>query len=292
MEKLLQNDYIISIITAVAYIFSAYVLFFCGKVIYNIFNPKIDAKAELVFKDNFAFALTQTGYFAGLLAVIGGAIIGPSRGLLFDMLDLLLYGLIGILLLNISIKLNNILILRKFNVEKEIIQDRNPGTGVVVAASTFSSGLIILGALVGEANSLLDGIISLLIFWTVGQFIFFVTSFVYNLILPYDIHKEIEKDNSAAGLGFAGALIAVSILIYTAIHGEADSIGIKLLEVVIEVVIAFAMLPIARFFASKVLLPGQKLTDEIIGQEVPNIGAGMIEAFAYIGSAILIGWCF
>jgi uncharacterized membrane protein YjfL (UPF0719 family) len=291
MEKFLQNDYLMSIVSAICYIAAAYVLFYCGKIFYSIFNPKIDAKSELVFKDNFAFAIAQTGYFAGLLAVIGGAIVGPSRGLLFDLLDILIYGLMAIFLLNISMKLNGVLILRKFNVRKELIEDQNPGTGVVEAASAFSSGLIIFGALAGESNNLTDGIISLLIFWAIGQIMFFITGLVYNLIIPYDVQKEIEKDNSAAGLGFAGALIAISILIYSSIHGAVDNISVKLVEVCIEVAIGLVMLPIARFFAAKVLLPGQKLSHEIAGQEKPNVGAGLIEAFAYIGSAVLISWC-
>lgn len=291
MEKFLQNDYLLTLVSAICYIAAAYILFYCGKIFYSIFNPKIDTKSELVFKDNFAFAIAQTGYFAGLLAVIGGAIVGPSSGLLYDLLDILIYGLMGVFLLNISIKLNDVLILRKFSVRKEIIEDQNPGTGVVEAASAFASGLIIFGALVGESSTLMDGITSLIIFWSVGQVVFFITGLVYNLIVPYDIHKEIEKDNSAVGLGFAGALIAISILIYTAIHGEVDNIGVKLVEVCIEVGMGLVMLPIARFFAAKVLLPGQKLSHELAGQEKPNVGAGLIEAFAYIGSAVLISWC-
>lgn len=291
MEKFLQNDYLLTLLSAVCYIAAAYLLFYCGKIFYSIFNPKIDAKSELVFKDNFAFAIAQTGYFAGLLAVIGGAIIGPSTGLLYDMLDILIYGLMGIFLLNISMKLNGVLILRKFNVRKEIIEDQNPGTGIVEAASAFSSGLIIFGALMGESKTLMDGIITLLIFWLVGQVVFFITGLVYALIVPYDVHKEIERDNSAAGLGFAGALIAIGILIFTAIHGQVDNIGVKLVEVCIEVAIGLVMLPIARIFAAKILLPGQKLSHEIAGQDKPNVGAGLMEAFAYIGSAVLIGWC-
>jgi len=51
------------------------------------------------------------------------------------------------------------------------------------------------------------------------------------------------------------------------------------------------MLPVARVLTDKILLPGQKLTDELVNQEKPNIGAGIIEAFAYIGGSVLITWC-
>ena len=63
-----------------------------------------------------------------------------------------------------------------------------------------------------------------------------------------------------------------------------------LANISIQTVLGCILLPIMRVFADKILLPGQKLTDEIVNQEKPNIGAGLIEAFAYIASAILITW--
>ncbi|MCK5700828.1 MAG: DUF350 domain-containing protein, partial [Cyclobacteriaceae bacterium] len=60
--------------------------------------------------------------------------------------------------------------------------------------------------------------------------------------------------------------------------------------IAIDAGIGLIFLPIARFIADKILLPGQKLTDELINQEKPNIGAAIIEAFAYIGGSVLICW--
>jgi len=63
------------------------------------------------------------------------------------------------------------------------------------------------------------------------------------------------------------------------------------LNIVYTTVIGLAILPILRWLTDKILLPGQKLTDEIINQEHPNLGAALIEAFAYIGGAIILTWC-
>ena len=35
---------------------------------------------------------------------------------------------------------------------------------------------------------------------------------------------------------------------------------------------------------------GRSLTDEIVNQEHPNVGAAFIEAFSYIGASFLIVW--
>ena len=50
------------------------------------------------------------------------------------------------------------------------------------------------------------------------------------------------------------------------------------------------LLPIIRFLSDKILIPGRSLTDEIVNQENPNVGAAFIEAFSYIGASFLIVW--
>ena len=52
--------------------------------------------------------------------------------------------------------------------------------------------------------------------------------------------------------------------------------------------VGLLLLPLVRLFADKVLLPGARLTDELV-QDVPNVGAGAIEATTYLAASILIG---
>jgi uncharacterized membrane protein YjfL (UPF0719 family) len=205
-------------------------------------------------------------------------------------MDIAIYGGLGIILLNLSVLINDKILLRKFSVRKEIIEDRNVGTGVVEAASAIASGLIIYGAVVGEASNLVHGITTAIAFWAIGQCILILTSYVYNFMTSYDIHEHIEKDNVAVGIGFAGALIAIANLIRFAIEGEFVGWANVFAEVGIDVLIGLALLPLMRLITDKILLPGAKLTDEIINQEHPNIGAAIIEAFAYIGGSVLLTW--
>ncbi|MGB5988262.1 MAG: DUF350 domain-containing protein [Marinifilaceae bacterium] len=290
MENLMNNDAFMTIVESLAYITAAFSIMFIGKIVYNITHRDIDVKKELVINDNLAFSVAHVGYFIGLLMAVGSAIVGPSKGLLIDLMDIAIYGVLAIVLLNLSVFLNDKLILRKFSVRKEIIEDRNVGTGVVEGASAIASGLIIFGAVAGEADNLVHGITSAVAFWAIGQLILVLTSYVYNLITPYDIHEHIEKDNVAVGIGFAGAMIAIANLIRFAIEGEFEGWIEILSEVGIDVFIGLALLPIIRLITDKILLPGAKLTDEIINQERPNIGASLVEAFAYIGGSVLLTW--
>ncbi|MBI9069995.1 MAG: DUF350 domain-containing protein [Melioribacteraceae bacterium] len=275
------------ILTSLVYLASCFIIFMIGKFVYQLFHKDIDVKNELVEKDNFAFAVAHTGYFIGLLFAIGSAIIGPSAGMRQDLIDIFSYGLLGIILLNLSIIINDKIILRKFSVTKEIIEDKNTGTGVIEAANAVATGLIILGALSGEGGSYLTAIV----FWLIGQVLLFVVSIIYNLITPYNIHEHIEKDNVAVGVGFSGAIVAIGVLIWFALSPDFIDWQTSLMNLLVDVVIGLVLLPIVRIVTDKILLPGRKLTDEIVNQEKPNVGVALIEAFAYIGGAVFITWC-
>jgi len=278
---------------AVVYIAVGFVIFYLGKLTYQLVNRGFSVKEELVEKDNLAFSFAHVGYFIGLLLAIGSAIVGPSRGLVNDVIDILMYGVLAIILLNLSIWLNDKVILRKFCVKKEIIEDRNAGTGVIEGAVSVASGLIIFGAVSGETvlGGWASGILTAVVFWAVGQLALFITAAVYQFITPYDVHDHIERDNVAVGVGFAGALIAIANLIRFGISGDFEGWGPTFAEAGFELVLGIILLPVMRFLTDKILLPGQRLTDEIVNQEHPNVGAAIIEAFAYIGGSVLITWC-
>ncbi len=282
-----------SLYDAIAYIAAGFVIFMLGKIIYQLINRDFSIKDELVEKDNLAFAFAHTGYFIGLLLAIGSAIVGPSRGLVNDIIDILAYGILAIILLNLSIILNDKIILRKFSVKKEIITDRNSGSGVIEGAVSIASGLIIFGAVTGDTGDANwgFGFLTAVVFWAFGQIALIIAAAVYQFITPYDVHEHIEKDNVAVGVGFAGALIAIANLIRFGIAGDFEGWLPTFFEAGFELIIGIILLPVMRFLTDKILLPGERLTDEIVNQEKPNVGAAVIEAFAYIGGSVLISWC-
>jgi uncharacterized membrane protein YjfL (UPF0719 family) len=282
----MNMTYIDAILTTVVYLGSSFALFFIGKYLYQIFHRGYNVKEELVEKDNLAFALAHTGYFIGLVLSIGGVMMGETAGLLMDLLFIGVYGIISLVLLNLSIIINDKIILRKFSVRKEICEDQNEGTGLLEGASSIATGLIIMGSVYGEGG----GIDTMLIYWVVGQILLIATSFVYNWITPFDVHEQIEKDNVAVGVAMAGAIIAIGNMIRHGLMHDFESWYDTAQSIGIDYGIGIVFIPIARLIADKILLPGRNLTDELINQEKPNIGAGIIEAFAYVGGSVLICW--
>ena len=278
------------IITTLIYILASFVLFLVGKFAYQLFHPRVKVSYELVENDNLAFSLAHVGYFIGLLLAIGSAVIGESEGLVEDLINIGVYGALSIVLLNLALIINDKVILSKFDLKKEILDQKNVGSGVVEGANAIATGLIVLGAISGEGAGFGGPVATAILYWILGQVILFLTTIIYNWITPYDIHEHIEKNNVAVGVGYAGAIIAIANLIRNALMHDFESWAITLEDVGFNVIVGFIFLPIARLLTDKILLPGQKLTDEIVNQEHPNVGAAVVEAFAYVGGSMLIVW--
>lgn len=289
---MLENIYQIldNTIVSLLYLAVGFTLFYIGKIIFQVSNRKLNMNEELVKKDNLAFAISNVGYYIGLLLAIGAAMSNELFGthIWHNLLDVVIMGVIAILLLNISAYINDKLILSKFSVLKEIVEDRNIGTGVIVAANYISTGLIINGVLKDNSEAYYE----VIILFIIAQLSMILVVKIYDLITPYDIHEHIEKDNVAVGIGVAGVMIAIANLIAYGVS-VASSTWVETLEILVfETVVGIIILPLIRLVTDKILLPGENLTDEIVNQEKPNIGAAIIEAFAYIGGSMLIIWSF
>jgi len=273
------------------YLVASFVLFWIGKLVYDLTTPSYQLKEELVEKDNTALAVALVGYYLGLVLAIGGVMAGDSMGLEEDLVDIAIYGPLTIILLNISRLINDRLVLRKFKVRDELIIDQNVGTGAVVFASYVATGLVINGAVSGVAVLDTTGtIISTVVFWALSQIALVAADFIYDAITSYDVHEQIEKDNVAAGVAFGGALIGIGNILRHAAFGDLIAWDLSFQEFGLELLAGLILLPIVRFLTDRVLLPGRSLTDEIVNQEHPNLGAGFIEAFSYIGASFLIVW--
>ena len=276
-----------NVLVGLVYIIACFIILAIAKYAYGMFHKGINVDDELVEKDNLSFAVSQVGYYSGILLVLGATLAGVSNGLVNDVIDMGIYGLIGIVLLNWSMWWTDKVVLPKFNVRKEIIEDRNVGTGVVEGAVAFGNGLILFGVFAVEQMFSPQ----VLIYFVGGQFLFLLAAKIYNVITPYDIHEHIEKDNVAVGVGFSGAIIAVANIVRFALSAEFEGWQDLGLVLLFDFAIALALLPMMRMLVDKILLPKRKLTDEIVNQDKPNVGAALIEAFAYIGGSILITWC-
>ncbi len=270
-----------------AYLAAALILFLLGKVFFDVTHRRFSLEEELIERDNLAMAIAVGGYFLGLTLAVGGTLKGASVSLTTDLINIFLYGIVAILLLNLSVRVNDWLILHRFSGETEIVRDKNCGVGMIEAANHVAMGLIIYGIISGEGG----GIPAVMVFWILGQLTLILAARLYGWMSPYDVHDALEKDNTAVGVAFAGMLVAIGNVVRFAEQGNFVSWTESLTAYVVVVLSGLVALPLARLATDRLILAGGRLTHELVRQERPNIGAGVIEAVVYVSMSFLIGWC-
>ena len=255
-----------------------------GKWVYDGLHRRFVLRVELLEKDNLALAVTVAGYYLGLVVVLGGVVSGPaSLSLLDDVIGLAIYGGLAIVLLNLSAWVNDRLVFSRFDNEREIVEDRNVGVGILEGANYVAVGLITAGAMSGEG-----GMLPGLVFWVTGLAALVLAGVLYDRITSYDLHDQIERNNVAVAFAFAGVLVGFGNVIRLAGEGDFVSWNESMAEFGYYLAVGLILLPLVRLFADKVLLPGARLTDELV-RERPNLGAGVIEGVSYLAASMLIG---
>jgi len=276
IEQLLTNVYSTASLLAL-YI----VIFFLANIIYSK-KAGYDVKKEIVENDNMAVAVSLAGYLIAISIIFIGCVLGPGKGILEDLVIVVKYSALGIVLLYVAHVINDKLILYKFKNIKELVEDRNVGTGAVQAGSYIASGLIIAGSIHGEGG----GLISASIFFLMGQVALILFAKIYNLITSFDVHDEIENNNYAAGIAVSGTLIALGIILAKAAGGDFISWEYNVTVFILDALVAFILLPLFRIVIDKLVISNEDLNKEIANDK--NIGAGILEFGTTVGFAAVL----
>lgn len=263
---------------ALGYLGIALLCLVIGKFINDVLTP-YKLNSELADKDNKALAVSYAGYLVAQGIIILGVLLSPGEEFVHDMIMTALWCIIGIVLLNIARFLNDKLILSKFDNVKEIIKDRNVGTGAVEMGSYLGIAFIIKAIVQGESEGIISDIVGTVVFFVAAQIFFVLFGMVYQKVTSYDIHREIENDNIAAGVSFGMSLAAIGLILSRSI--EATN---SLAALGVWFVNGLALIILSRFLVDKLILPGHKLDDEI--QKDRNWGVALIEG----GTALVIAF--
>ena len=248
---------------------------------------------EVVQRSNLAVAIGLSGYFLGVVLVFLGAVYQPFSPLVGDalgfnrvfgedVLRVFLYSLAGIVALNLASFVMDRLALYKFSVQKEMVEDRNVGTGAVEFGMNVAIGLVIAGAISGEGG----GPETSLAFFGMGLAVLIVFALFFDLTTPFSIHEEIEKDNAAVGIALGGNLIAMGIVTLKAVFGDFPGWGQGIAEFLTFAVLGFGLLYVLRLLIDKLLLPTAKISDELAAGR--NVGVAFVEGSVVIGAALIL----
>jgi uncharacterized membrane protein YjfL (UPF0719 family) len=71
-----------------------------------------------------------------------------------------------------------------------------------------------------KLDVLMQGVVSAVVFTTVGVAFFLVTFYVLHKLAPFSLRKEIEEDqNTAVGIVIGAVIIGIAMIVSAALHG-------------------------------------------------------------------------
>ncbi len=269
---------------ATVYLLEAFVLLVLAKWAYTGLYRRVCLREELFDKGNVALAVSTAGYLFGITIALGGVLVGPSAGWQADLQGIGLYGVMTIAMMLVASWLCEKVLLPSFNNTKEVVEDQNLGTGFVEAGVHIANGLILFAIQQGSGPWWVG-----VAFWALAQAALLIVGLLYERATPHSIHDELERDNAAVGLAFAGVLVGMGNIISLAVAGDFTGWRDGLITFGAEVAFGLVILMIIKRLTDLVLAPGVSLAAQQT-HETPRIGAGLLEAFGYVGGSMLVLW--
>ena len=263
---------------------------------------------EIIEKANLAMALRLSGYFLAIILILLGVLYQPITGggwassaeldaaggfgfnqeLGEEVLRVFLYSLAGIVALNLVRLLFDRLVLYKFELEKEVVEDRNAGAGAAEFGMYVATGLLIAGAVAGDAGVINEWETALvaLAFFGMGLALLVVFALFYELTTSFNIHDEIEQDNVAVGVALGGNLIAIGLVTLKAVFGSFIGWGESIAAFLVFAVLGFGLLYLMRLLIDLVLLPTVKVAQAL--SEGRNVGVALVQSAVVISAALIL----
>ena len=273
---------IMQFVTSMPFFFIMLLGIILGKIFYDKttdykFRSQLIGSADN--KTNWAFGVHLGLYMLGLAIALKGVLAWQDKSPTALMVAVV-YALICIVLVRLSVKVNDLLILNKFAIHKEIVDKQCMGTALASGGSCLATGIMINGAVAG------GGIVPVLVYWVIGQIVLIVGGQVFQVITSYDMHQQIgEKDNIAAGLSFCGFLTGLGIVARTSMLNASNNLIDESVVIILVSIVGLVLLVLTRFLVDQLIIPKRDLSVEIADEK--NIGLGAVAASSFIGVSLL-----
>jgi uncharacterized membrane protein YjfL (UPF0719 family) len=236
--------------------------------------------------DNPAMGLAVAGYLFGVIWTITILLSAPSRGLGRDILDVLLYGGLGIILLT-AVALVSCRFFLGLHV-REQLEAHNVAAAIVVAGVYVATSLTYSGVLSGEGG----GFGMLVLFFVLGQLALLGMTHVFRWLTAYDDVQQIASGNVAAALALSGLLIAMGVIVNQAVAGVFVGLGASLVSFLLALLVVVVFYPVRQLVVQCLILGGPvRWRGTLLDHEIAtdkNVAAGLLEATAYLATALFI----
>ncbi|MDF2698285.1 MAG: hypothetical protein K0S65_6668, partial [Labilithrix sp.] len=244
--------------------------------------------AELT-KGNSAQRLLGVGQVTAIFLVAANAVKTAVRGddLVHDATWVAAFGVVGVVLIAVTGHFGVRLLLHS-RLPAEI-ERGNVAAGLAAGAQYVATGILTSHAMAGsDARELGISVV----FFVLGQVTLLVFLSLFRALTTYDDAEQIAGENLAAALSYAGAAIALAIIVARATEGEFTGWSSSLRGYAGVLACVVALYPVRQVFVQMLLLRaplklrGGPIDDGIALQRSEGIGA--LEAVTYIATALSI----
>ncbi len=264
-----------------------------GLLLFLLVGQRLLAPEHTVAKDlargNTARGLLQVGQVLGVFLLVGSVVSNSVTGksLQHDALWVAVFGTASLGLLILTGRLG-IGVLLKSRLPAEI-ERGNTAAGLAAGAHYVATGLITSRAVAGSD---LRGLGLSLAFFVVAQLTLHLVVITFRALTAYDDAEQIQSENLAAALSYAGLTIAVALIIGRALEGDFVDWTTSLAGYGKALLFVLALYPVRQILVQMAFLGGKfsfhkGLLDTAI-EERRNAGAAALEAASYIATALLV----
>ncbi|MBI5534854.1 MAG: DUF350 domain-containing protein [Deltaproteobacteria bacterium] len=246
---------------------------------------------EAVDKPNAATRLVQAGETLGVFLVAGSAAHGCVHGdqLRSEIFWAGVFGFFGAILLIATGRLGTGLLLGKSL--REEVRSGNQAAAIACAGHYIATAIIIARCLYGNDLATLG--VSLA-FFAIGQITLHGCVLLFRALTSYDDAEEIKGENVAAGLSYAGATVALAMIIGHAAEGTFTGWSSSLKAYGAALLFSLALWPVRQLLVQTIVVGGRPTLwkgklDEGIARE-RNAGLGALEAVSYLATALIVTW--
>lgn len=234
---------------------------------------------EVEEKSNLAVGLRRAGLYLGSAIALLGPLYGQDKGFWTDLRLVLVEGVAVLAYFFIAAKVMDKLVLHRVNNDAEV-QKGNIAVGIAEGGEFIATGLIAYGSFAGEGGS----IITATVFFLLGQTLLVVFSRLW--MAKFDVIFMVERGNSAAGVLFAGKVVALGIILRAALNGAFTSYIVDITSFLIWAVVGAVLLAIAEWASDHLFLPHTDIATEV-GRD-SNVAAVALSSVLLIAIALVM----
>jgi uncharacterized membrane protein YjfL (UPF0719 family) len=239
--------------------------------------------------NNAARGILRAGFIAGAAFVVTSAIRGCVHGEDWKA-DLLWTAVFGgsALVLFAAVGFLGVRVLLASRLPAEIARG-NVAAGVAAGAHLAATGIIVASCFYGDDVTEL-GVSA--VFFVIAQLTLHAFVILFRMLTLYADDEEVMGENVAAAVSYAGAVLAIAIVVGHAAEGEFEGWGVSLRAYGIALASALVLYPVRQLVVQTLVLRqpfslrGGAL-DQLVARE-RNVGISAVEAVSYVSTAVLL----